>query len=92
SWRYGLGSVGVIAAVTNPPCSTCNRLRVTSRGFLRPCLTAATELDLRPHFARANPEEALRQALLEAIGLKPARGMHADGTSAAGLAMCRLGG
>ena len=41
------GGVGFIASVTEPFCSTCDRLRLTSDGFLRTCLFAHVETDLR---------------------------------------------
>ena len=41
------GGVGVIASVTEPFCATCDRLRLTSDGYLRTCLFAHTETDLR---------------------------------------------
>jgi cyclic pyranopterin phosphate synthase len=37
----------VIAAVTEPFCDTCNRLRLTAEGQVRSCLFALEETDLR---------------------------------------------
>ena len=41
------GKVGFINAVTHGFCETCNRLRLTSEGFLKPCLSYDSGLDLR---------------------------------------------
>ena len=41
------GSVGVIASVTAPFCSACDRTRLTADGQLRTCLFSRTETDLR---------------------------------------------
>jgi GTP 3',8-cyclase len=41
------GSVGIIPSVTEPFCSTCNRLRLTADGQLRACLFSLEESDLR---------------------------------------------
>ncbi|MCA1832631.1 MAG: GTP 3',8-cyclase MoaA [Actinobacteria bacterium] len=41
------GGVGVIPSVTQPFCSNCNRIRVTSDGQFRTCLFALEETDLR---------------------------------------------
>jgi cyclic pyranopterin phosphate synthase len=41
------GRVGVIPSVTQPFCSTCDRLRLTADGQLRACLFALEETDLR---------------------------------------------
>ena len=41
------GSIGFIAAVHGKFCASCNRVRLTSQGFLRPCLASETGCDLR---------------------------------------------
>jgi len=41
------GRIGVIAAVTEPFCDNCNRLRLTADGGLRACLFSLDETDLR---------------------------------------------
>jgi len=43
----GPARVGIIASVTRPFCSACDRLRLTADGQLRNCLFAREELDLR---------------------------------------------
>jgi cyclic pyranopterin phosphate synthase len=47
-----LGSIGFISPVSQHFCDTCNRLRLTADGKLRPCLLSDCEVDVR---------EALRQ-------------------------------
>jgi cyclic pyranopterin phosphate synthase len=42
TWR-----VGIIASVTRPFCSACDRLRLTADGQVRNCLFSRTESDLR---------------------------------------------
>ena len=52
------GGIGVIAAVTEPFCDTCNRLRLTAEGQVRSCLFALEETDLRgPMRAGASDDE-----------------------------------
>lgn len=41
------GRVGLIASVTDPFCTDCDRTRITADGQLRSCLFARTETDLR---------------------------------------------
>ena len=41
------GAIGVINSVTEPFCDTCNRLRLTAEGFVRACLFAMEETELR---------------------------------------------
>ncbi len=91
-WRLGPGTLGMIAAVTNPPCLFCNRLRLTADGRLRPCLMEETEIDLKPALAAARPELAIAEALREAVALKPAQGAHLRGLSPARAEMSQLGG
>jgi cyclic pyranopterin phosphate synthase len=57
------GRVGVIASVTEPFCSSCDRLRLTSDGYLRTCLFAHTETDLRTPL-RAGADDAEISAII----------------------------
>ncbi len=41
------GRVGIIASMTHPFCSTCDRTRITADGQMRPCLFGDLEIDLR---------------------------------------------
>ena len=43
----GLGTVGLIRPISSHFCPTCNRIRVTSDGKLKPCLHSAEEIDIR---------------------------------------------
>ncbi len=45
-----LGSFAVISSVTNPFCSTCNRIRLTADGKLKNCLFSNTETSLLETF------------------------------------------
>jgi cyclic pyranopterin phosphate synthase len=59
-WRYrdGAGEIGVIASVSSPFCSTCDRVRITAEGQFRTCLFATAENDLRgPMRAGAGDDE-----------------------------------
>lgn len=75
----GSGRIGVISAVSNHFCESCNRFRVTSDGKLRTCLFSDREYDVRSilrdpgHtmqdmldlFARANAEKPMGYRLLQ---------------------------
>jgi len=43
----GVGTVGFIAPLSWHFCSTCNRLRLTADGRLRPCLFSEKEIDIK---------------------------------------------
>jgi len=75
-WRIAgsQGTIGFINSVSEPFCSHCSRLRLTSDKKIRPCLLTELELDIAPAFAAADPVAALREALLLAAGKKPKQG------------------
>ena len=62
------GSVGLISPISNHFCPTCNKVRVTSDGKLKPCLHSADEIDLRGLHG-----EALTETIRDAILAKPFR-------------------
>ncbi|MDR3363439.1 MAG: GTP 3',8-cyclase MoaA [Clostridiales Family XIII bacterium] len=41
------GSIGLISPISNHFCPTCNKLRVTADGKLKPCLHSAEEIQIR---------------------------------------------
>ena len=46
------GTFGIIASVTNPFCSTCNRIRLTADGKIKNCLFSSDETDLLGPFRK----------------------------------------
>lgn len=65
------GCIGFISPVSEEFCAHCNRLRVTSDGKLRGCLTRTGEIDLRAALRAGASDEELRQLILEAARRKP---------------------
>jgi cyclic pyranopterin phosphate synthase len=72
-----VGSLGFISPLSHHFCSRCNRLRLTSAGTLRSCLLHDNEVDLRSVLRSQATDEAIRDALIEAIRNKP-RGHQLD--------------
>ena len=64
------GELGFISSVSDHHCPTCNRLRLTAAGWLRPCLFAAPELDIKGPLRQGASDAALAQLFREAIRLK----------------------
>lgn len=68
------GCLGFIAANSHRFCAACNRMRLTSTGFLKPCLCYDSGVDLR-HIVRHAPQdqqqELLAQAFMQGAGQKP---------------------
>ena len=40
-------TIGFINAISEKFCESCNRLRLTSDGYLKPCLHSSKEIDIR---------------------------------------------
>ncbi|NCB36778.1 MAG: radical SAM protein, partial [Clostridia bacterium] len=91
SWRLpgAGGTVGFIKPVSHHFCGSCNRLRLTADGMLKPCLHSDSEIPVR-----GLQGEALKAAFEAAIMAKPAenREMSALMPSRAGRPMNRIGG
>ena len=86
------GDVGFIAAVHGKFCASCNRVRLTSQGFLRPCLASETGCDLRTLLRGGAADEELLQAIREAIWSKPREHHFGDNSMPATRGMYRIGG
>jgi cyclic pyranopterin phosphate synthase len=67
------GTIGLIAPLSAPFCDRCNRLRVTARGQLIPCLFSPRALDLMPALDGPDPVSALASLITDAVAAKPAR-------------------
>jgi cyclic pyranopterin phosphate synthase len=63
----GIGEVGFINPVSEPFCSTCDRIRLTADGQLRTCLFATEETDLRAVIRSTDDDEALATAIRNAV-------------------------
>ena len=73
------GYIGMIAANSHVFCRQCNRLRLTSTGFLKPCLCYDDGVDLRAVVRSGQGEGLLAQAIEQAILRKPARHCFGQG-------------
>jgi len=64
--------VGFIGALTNLHfCESCNKVRLTADGHLRPCLGNHGEYNLKPALRPALDKEGLRISLNQALAEKP---------------------
>lgn len=66
------GSIGFINAIHGPFCSECNRIRMTSDGFLKTCLCYGGGVDLRPLLKNDCCQKALERLMAATIEKKPA--------------------
>ncbi len=67
------GTVGFISALSEHFCGTCNRLRLTADGKLRPCLFSEREIDLRTPLRAGAGVEEIKALLTAGIAAKPER-------------------
>ena len=65
------GKIGFISAVSHKFCGECNRIRLTSQGFLKTCLQYAAGQDLRAVIRGGGSDEELKAVILEALSEKP---------------------
>ena len=80
-WLKRTGAlVGFIGAMTTPHfCETCNKIRLTADGKIRPCLGDHGEIDLRPTLRNLRSDDSVREMLLQAMRQKPKEhGFHSQ--------------
>jgi len=66
--------IGFIGAMTNLHfCESCNKLRLTCDGKLRPCLGSYLEFDIMKPLRAGASDEDLRQFFLDVVERKPAQ-------------------
>ena len=66
-----LGGIGLISAIHQVFCDRCNRIRLTSQGQIKPCLSYDEGIDLKPFLKQ--PDTELEAALKKAILSKPGK-------------------
>ncbi len=66
-------SVGFISAMTQQFCASCNRVRLTASGLLKPCLCYNEGLELGSLLKNGIPDGQLKETMQAAIFGKPSR-------------------
>ena len=66
------GRIGFISALSHKFCQQCNRVRLTSTGYLKGCLQFQNGVDLKVLLRNGASDEILKNALQKAIFEKPA--------------------
>lgn len=76
--RTGM-TVGFIGAMTDEHfCESCNKVRLTADGFIRPCLGNHGERDLKPALREARTDDAIGEVLRQALAEKPLEHVFRD--------------
>ena len=63
--------IGFISPHSHNFCDTCNRVRITAKGELYPCLGQNDASHLLPVLRASHDDAALRQAIVDSMGIKP---------------------
>ncbi len=86
------GRIGMIEALHNAFCGTCNRVRLTSAGLLMPCLYYDTGTNLTALVRGDTSDAVLQQAMKETIYQKPKGHQFLVGTASGQRTMNQIGG
>ena len=66
----GGGRVGIIASVSKPFCTRCNRVRLTAEGKIRNCLFALDEVDIKQLLRGGAPDTEIAAAIVRNVADK----------------------
>jgi len=86
------GTIGFISPLSEHFCTTCNRLRLTADGRLRPCLFSERGVRVKPALDAGADGHQLQALIRRAIGIKPPERPLPAAASVAEEAMSMLGG
>lgn len=86
------GTIGFISAMTEHFCHSCNRLRLTSDGQLRPCLLDDDEVNLKEALRNGASTDKLKQLIQQAVAIKRERHHLNEGLSPERRPMRQIGG
>jgi cyclic pyranopterin phosphate synthase len=89
----GAGEIGFINPVSEPFCSSCDRIRLTADGQLRTCLFSRRETDLRAVLRGGATDDEIERALRNAVARKELKHRIGDpGFKPASRSMSQIGG
>lgn len=86
------GTLGIIAPMSHPFCSGCNRLRLTVDGRLLPCLMSNRSYDVKGMIRDRASDEEVAELIMRAVREKPLAPVSDDGEKNIGKPMASIGG
>jgi cyclic pyranopterin phosphate synthase len=93
SGAFAGARVGIISAVTEPFCETCNRVRLSATGRLHTCLALDDDTDLRTPLRTGASDDELRAVMRAAVAAKkPGHSFTTCGTGGPKKHMVAIGG
>lgn len=66
-----VGEIGFIRPISRHFCHSCNRLRLSASGQLRPCLLSDSQEDLKSLLRKGCLDDEIAEAILKAVREKP---------------------
>lgn len=91
-FKDAAGTVGFITSMSDHFCESCNRLRLTASGGLRPCLYDEREVDLKTPLREGADTRELAELIMDAVSLKPDRHNMHEGWKDKHRSMFQIGG
>jgi cyclic pyranopterin phosphate synthase len=89
----GSGEIGFVNPVTEPFCSTCDRIRMTAEGQLRTCLFSREEWDLKTPIRAGATDADLEALIRQAVNHKELKHkINEPGFVRASRSMSQIGG
>jgi cyclic pyranopterin phosphate synthase len=90
----GIGEIGFINPVSEPFCSTCDRIRLTADGQIRTCLFSIDEHDLLGPLRAGATDEQLADVMHRAVAHKELKHKINEGAAfqRASRSMSQIGG
>ena len=89
----GAGEIGFVNPVSEPFCSSCDRIRLTADGQLRTCLFSRREWDLKTALRNGSSDEKLAELVRFAVSHKELKHKINDaGFVRASRSMSQIGG
>lgn len=87
------GEIGLIGSMSRHFCGTCNRMRLTAGGCLRPCLLSETQVDVLTPLRAGAADEEIAALFVRALSQKKsAHGMGFTRTQILPTKMVSIGG
>ena len=92
-FAHGAGEVGFVSPVSEPFCSSCDRIRLTADGQLRTCLFSRREWDLRGPLRDGAGDDELEALVRQAVDHKELKNrINERGFVRASRTMSQIGG
>jgi cyclic pyranopterin phosphate synthase len=86
------GTIGFISPMTEHFCHSCNRLRLTADGQLRPCLLDDDEVNLKEALRNGASTGRLKELIQKAVAIKRERHHLSEGSGPPERPMRQIGG